>query len=50
MAKSKKTFVNTEYIDQEQEKMNHGRTWTVKIKKWKNGFLIILSIYNIVKD
>ena len=40
MAKSKKTFVNTEIVDQEQEKMAHGKTWAVKIKEWKNGFLI----------
>ena len=40
MSKSKKTFVNTEIVDQEQEKMAHGKTWAVKIKEWKNGLLI----------
>ena len=40
MSKSKKTFVNTEYIDSEQEKMSHGKTWAVKVKKWKYGFFV----------
>ena len=35
-----KTWVNTEMIDPEQEKMNHGKTYAVKTKKWKNGLLI----------
>ena len=40
MAKNKKTWVNTEMIDPEQEKMSHGKTWAVKTKEWKNGFLV----------
>lgn len=34
MSKSK-TWTNTEYVDSEQEKMSHGKTWAVKVKKWK---------------
>ena len=49
MAKSK-TWTNTEYIDQEQEKMNHGKTWAVKVKEWKNGFLIKVLDKKLFKD
>ena len=45
-----KTWTNTEYVDQEQEKMNHGKTWAVKIKKWKNGFLIKVLDKKLFKD
>ena len=50
MSKSKKTFVNTEIVDQEQEKMNHGKTWAVKVKEWKNGFLIKVLDKKLFKD
>ena len=32
-----KTWTNTDFVDSEQEKMSHGKTWAVKVKKWKNG-------------
>ena len=49
MAKSK-TWVNTEMVDPEQEKMNHGKTWAVKIKKWKNGLLIKILDKKLFKN
>ena len=49
MAKSK-TWTNTEYIDTEQEKMNHGKTWAVKIKKWKNGLVIKILDKKLFKN
>lgn len=49
MAKNK-TWTNTEYVDTEQEKMSHGKTWAVKIKKWKNGFLIKVLDKKLFKD
>ena len=49
MAKSK-TWTNTEYVDSEQEKMNHGKTWAVKVKEWKNGFLIKVLDKKLFKD
>ena len=45
-----KTWTNTEYVDQEQEKMSHGKTWAVKFKKWKNGFLIKVLDKKLFKD
>ena len=45
-----KTWTNTEYIDTEQEKMSYGKTWAVKIKKWKNGLLIKLLDKKLFKD
>ena len=50
MAKNKKTWVNTEMIDPEQEKMSHGKTWAVKTKKWKNGLLIKVLDKKLFKD
>ena len=50
MAKKSKTWVNTEMVDTEQEKMNHGKTWSVKIKKWKNGLLIKVLDKKLFKD
>ena len=50
MAKSKKKFVNTEIVDQEQEKMAHGKTWAVKIKEWKNGLLIKVLYKKLFKN
>ena len=49
MAKSK-TWTNTEYIDSEQEKMNHGKTYAVKTKKWKNGLLIKILDKKLFKN
>ena len=49
MAKSK-TWTNTEIVDPEQEKMNHGKTWAVKIKKWKNGLLIKILDKKLFKN
>ena len=49
MAKSK-TWVNTEMVDPEQEKMNRGKTYAVKTKKWKNGFLIKVLDKKLFKD
>ena len=45
-----KTWTNTVYVDQEQEKMNHGKTWAVKVKKWKNGLLIKVLDKKLFKD
>ena len=45
-----KTWTNTEYVDSEQEKMAHGKTWAVKIKKWKNGLLIKVLDKKLFKD
>ena len=45
-----KTWTNTEYIDPEQEKMNRGKTWAVKVKKWKNGLLIKVLDKKLFKD
>ena len=50
MAKNKKTWVNTEMVDQEQEKMNRGKTWAVKVKKWKNGLLIKILDKKLFKN
>ena len=50
MAKSKKTFVNTEIVDQEQEKMAQGKRSAVKIKEWKNGFLVKVLDKKLFKD
>ena len=49
MAKNK-TWTNTEYVDTEQEKMAHGKTWAVKIKEWKNGLLIKVLDKKLFKD
>ena len=49
MSKSK-TWTNTEYVDTEQEKMSHGKTWVVKTKKWKNGLLIKVLDKKLFKD
>ena len=49
MTKSK-TWVNTEMVDTEQEKMSHGKTWAVKVKKWKNGLLIKVLDKKLFKD
>ena len=49
MAKNK-TWTNTEYVDTEQEKMNYGKTYAVKTKKWKNGFLIKVLDKKLFKD
>ena len=40
MDKKPKTWVNTEMIDPEQEKMAYGKTYAVKIKEWKSGLLV----------
>ena len=45
-----KTWTNTEYIDTEQEKMSHGKTWAVKVKKCKNGFLVKVLDKKLFKD
>ena len=50
MGKKSKTWVNTEIVDTEQEKMNHGKTWSVKVKKWKNGLLIKVLDKKLFKD
>ena len=50
MAKNKKTWVNTEMIDPEQEKMSNGKTYAVKTKKWKNGLLIKVLDKKLFKD
>ena len=50
MAKKSKTWVNTEMVDTEQEKMNNGKIWSVKIKKWKNGLLIKVLDKKLFKD
>ena len=49
MAKSK-TWVNTEMVDPEQEKMNCGKTYAVKTKKWKNGLLIKILDKKLFKN
>ena len=49
MSKSK-TWTNTEYIDSEQEKMSHGKTYAVKTKKWKNGLIIKVLDKKLFKD
>ena len=49
MAKSK-TWVNTEIVDTEQEKMNRGKTYAVKTKKWKNGLLIKILDKKLFKN
>ena len=45
-----KTWTNTEYIDSEQEKMSNGKTWAVKVKKWRNGFLVKVLDKKLFKD
>ena len=50
MAKKSKTWTNTEYVDTEQEKMNYGKTWSVKVKKWKNWLLIKVLDKKLFKD
>ena len=45
-----KTWTNTEYVDQEQEIMSHGKTYAVKTKKWKNGLLIKVLDKKLFKD
>ena len=45
-----KTWTNTEYVDQELEKMSHGKTWAVKTKKWKHGLLIKVLDKKLFKD
>ena len=45
-----KTWTNTEYVDQEQEKLSHGKTYAVKTKKWKNGLLIKVLDKKLFKD
>ena len=50
MGKKSKTWVNTEMVDTEQEKMNHGKTWSVKVKKWKNGLLIKILDKKLFKN
>ena len=45
-----KTWVNTEMVDPEQEKMNRGKTYAVKTKKWKNGLLIKILYKKLFKD
>ena len=50
MAKKSKTWINTEMVDTEQEKMNHGKTYAVKTKKWKNGLLIKILDKKLFKN
>ena len=50
VGKKSKTWVNTEMVDTEQEEMNHGKTYTVKTKKWKNGLLIKVLDKKLFKD
>ena len=50
MGKKSKTWVNTEMVDTEQEEMNHGKTYTVKTKKWKNGLLIKILDKKLFKN